>query len=199
MAAEPTKHQCLPRNTGMIGMLLFLAALTVLFVGSLLVYTLIRTGVFGATPAPLHTVNLPRGLWVSTALMLASSFTLHQALAAVRRERQAALRGFLVATLLLAIGFIAVQVPSMAQLLSRHSEAMAGAQKVAAYGSIFFLVLVHALHVVGGLVPLVIVTRNAFVDRYDHESHEPVRNVLMYWHFLDVVWIVMFALLWLLG
>ena len=199
MAAAPTKHQRLPRNTSLIGMLLFLAALTMLFVGSLLVYILIRTGVFGAAPAPLHTVRLPRGLLISTGLMLASSITLHQALAAVRRERQRAFRGYLLATLILAIGFVAVQIPSMLQLLKLHSVSMAGEKKVAAYGSIFFLVLVHALHVVGGLIPLIVLTRNAHLDRYDHESHEPVRNVLMYWHFLDVVWIVMFALLWLLG
>lgn len=197
MASSQTKDQRLPRNTSLVGMLLFLAALTVLFAGSLLVYTLIRTGVFGAKAAPLHTVQLPSALWISTGLMLAASFTLHLALASVRRERQRELRIYLLNTLILAVAFVLVQAPSMLILLSRHGQAIP--QGMAAYGAIFFLVLVHALHVIGGLVPLAIVSRNAFAGRYDHESHEPVRNILLYWHFLDGVWLVMFALLWLLG
>ena len=50
--------------------------------------------------------------------------------------------------------------------------------------AVFFLIIVHALHVVGGLVPLIVVTRNAHAGRYDHEYHGPVKRLAMYWHFL---------------
>ena len=48
-------------------------------------------------------------------------------------------------------------------------------------------------------IPLAVVTRNAHLGAYDHESYAPVKYVTMYWHFLDVVWIVMFAVLLVTG
>ena len=48
-------------------------------------------------------------------------------------------------------------------------------------------------------IPLAVVTRYAHLGAYDHESHAPVKYVTMYWHFLDVVWIVMFAVLLVTG
>ena len=166
-------------------MWLFLAALTVLFLASLVAYGLIR-----ARRGEAGTVEIPAGLWLSTALILAGSVSVHLALRAVRREKQGRFRQMLVASLVLACGFVAVQVPSMGVLLARHRPG-AGA----AYGLMFFLILVHAMHVVGGIVPLAVVTGKALRQRYDHEAHEPVRWLAMYWHFLDGVWVVMFGVL----
>jgi cytochrome c oxidase subunit 3 len=190
-APDPDKGHRAPRGAGVLGMWLFLAALTMLFLASLVGYVVIRMRRGG-----IGTVTLPWGLWVSTALMLSGSVSIHLALRAVRRERQVRFRQMMVASLALACSFVAVQAPSMAVLLARHrpGTAMAGAP-VSAYGLIFFLILVHALHVIGGIVPLAVVTGKALKHRYDHESHEPVRYLGMYWHFLDGVWVVMFGTL----
>ena len=59
--------------------------------------------------------------------------------------------------------------------------------------------VIHALHLFGGILPLAVVTRNAHLGAYDHEAHAPVKYVTMYWHFLDVVWIAMFAVLLVTG
>lgn len=180
-----------PRQAGVLGMILFLAALAMLFAWSLAGYVLIR--VWNREKFPLGLVSLPWGLWVSTALMLASSVALHLALQAVRRERLKALRRWLWVALALAVGFIAVQTPSMAAVLGRRWESRR--LGVATYDLLFFLVLLHALHVAGGLVALGRVIYRAARGRFDHESHEPVRYAAMYWHFLDAVWVVMFAVL----
>ena len=63
------------------------------------------------------------------------------------------------------------------------------------YGLVFFLILVHGLHVMGGILPLVNITVKAHRGRYDHEHHGPVKYIAMYWHFLDGVWVTMFAVL----
>jgi heme/copper-type cytochrome/quinol oxidase subunit 3 len=63
------------------------------------------------------------------------------------------------------------------------------------YGLIFFLILVHALHVVGGLVGLSVTTAHALQGRYDHERYGGVKHAAMYWHFLDAVWLVMYGCL----
>lgn len=175
-------------------MWLFLASLTMLFGATVLGYALIR----GRDTSPaLHTLQIPRLFWISTALILAASMTLQYALRAARRERQLELRRHLLMSCSFAVGFLIIQTPAMAQLLSRHSRSTETGLHL--YGLVFFLILLHALHVVGGVIALAVTTKNAFAGRYDHEHHTGVSHTALYWHFLDIVWIVMYAMLALAG
>ena len=70
---------------------------------------------------------------------------------------------------------------------------------VSMYGLVFFLILVHALHVVGGIVALAIVTLRTRRQMYDHESYMGVQFAARYWHFLDIVWIAMFTMFLVMG
>jgi heme/copper-type cytochrome/quinol oxidase subunit 3 len=197
-------------------MWLFLAALAMLFASSLLGYFLIRLRLrdeAATTASATATLRLPWLLWVSTLLLLGSSLAMQQALAAVRRERQRAFRIALLTATGLTVAFVAVQTPAMLQLLHRHAQLRSLASTSAAplgaapgagaaatlYGLIFFLVLLHAVHVLGGLVAAGVFIRGAWHNRYDHEHHAPVRHAALYWHFLDAVWLVMFLSLWLVG
>ncbi len=186
-------HHRVPARAQTIGMWLFLAALAMLFGATMVAYFIVRARQ-GAAPG----FQLPRTLWISTALMLAGSVTIHFAVDAARRERQQELRRHLVMTCIFAALFVIVQTPAMIGLLNRHRE-LAASQRVFLYGLIFFLILVHALHVLGGLVALAITTANALRGRYDHENYTGVRSAAMYWHFLDVVWIIMYAGIFLTG
>jgi cytochrome c oxidase subunit III len=56
----------------------------------------------------------------------------------------------------------------------------------------------HALHVVGGLVPLALVTIAAFQDMYGPKKNAAIRYTAMYWHFLDAVWCVLFVVVYLM-
>ena len=56
----------------------------------------------------------------------------------------------------------------------------------------YVLTGMHAVHVIGGLVPLVVITRRAFAGR-DDPQHAGVIYTAMYWHFLDAVWLVLFV------
>jgi heme/copper-type cytochrome/quinol oxidase subunit 3 len=210
------RHTHLPHGTGAFGMWLFLIALGILFAASMVGYLVIRlvtlkayvnpvTGetVRQAAPA-LGSIAVPAGLWVSTAVMLASSFTIHLAVRAIQQERQAVFRRCLAATLALAAMFLVIQVPSLWELLNEHlayreslrTDATLGLMP---YGMVFFLIVIHALHLVGGLIPLGLVTHHAWQHRYDHESYGPVKYTAMYWHFLDVVWVCLFAGFLLIG
>jgi len=64
---------------------------------------------------------------------------------------------------------------------------------------VFVLIMVHALHVVGGIVALGIVTFNARHLKYDHENYMGVQFAARYWHFLDVVWVGMFTMFLVMG
>ena len=62
----------------------------------------------------------------------------------------------------------------------------------------YFMTGLHAAHVIGGLVPLVIVTVNAYRGLYGRKKNAAVRFTAVYWHFLDVVWCVIFVVVYLL-
>jgi heme/copper-type cytochrome/quinol oxidase subunit 3 len=214
-----TETQPLPRRASTIAMALFLAALAMLFIGGMLGYVLIRA----MHPENVHgTVHLPRSLWISTMLMLISSYTIHMAMNAVRRERQELFRTYLAATILFASLFVVVQTPAMVKLY--RDQTVKNAQREAAMKQappavlpgpsasyedeiikvnrsvpfdalVMVLILIHALHVVGGLAGLGMVTYNATKSRYDHENYAGVRNTVWYWHFLDIIWIAMFTVI----
>lgn len=183
-----------PPGTHTLGMWLFLAALIVLFLAGMLAYVIIR--LTGGDVPPLQTLRMPMVLWLSTAAILMSSYTIHRAVDNVRHERQDKMRQALVATLLLAVPFFLAQGAGLASLLKQTATMEVGGPLTKAA---VFLVILHALHVIGGLIPLAIVTRQAHRGRYDHEWFMPVQNLARYWHFLDGVWLVMFGTFLILG
>tara|TARA_R110002111_G_scaffold89454_3_gene139230 strand:- start:68 stop:742 length:675 start_codon:yes stop_codon:yes gene_type:complete len=210
------RHTHLPKGTGVLGMWLFLVTLGILFAASLFAYLFIRMQSLSAVTDPntgdvireagpaLGSITIPAGLWVSTMVMLASSLTIHLALRAVQQERLMVFRRCLWVTLALAALFLVIQTPSLMTLLSEHQahqELRRDNLNLGAVpqGMIFFLIVIHALHLIGGLIPLGVVTFQASRSRYDHESYNPVRYVAMYWHFLDIVWLCLFFGLLLIG
>jgi len=192
-ASSARQHQ-VPPGTGVFGMWLFMAALTMLFAATMVGYIIVRLRP-EAKPPP-GSLAMPWHLWGSTALIMVSSFSMHQAMQNIRTERQTPFCNALIVTLLLGVAFLLLQGPAMASLLmNRLSEETS----TALYGLVFSMVLLHALHLVGGLLPLGVVTYKAHRRKYDHESHAPVQYIAMYWHFLDAVWLIMFFVLQTVG
>ncbi len=183
-----------PRSAATVGMWLFLASLGMLFAASILGYVLIRLGPNHRSAPPLH---LPSLLWLSTLLVFGVSIAIGRALSEVKRERQAPFRKWIRIALLLGIAFVLIQAPALVMLLKSHQVLRANG--IGFYGLIFSFILLHALHVVGGIVRLIVVTQRGFAGAYDHEHYLPVRYVAMYWHFLDVVWVIMFLTFWFIG
>jgi len=190
-------------------MWLFLATLTMLFLAGLLAYVIIRIksihpplGAMAPAAPPLHAISMPLILWLSTAAILISSYTLHRAVDNVRNERQAKFRQALAATILVTVPFLLAQAAGLGMLLQAHARSIEGLavdSGGALHKAIVFLIIVHALHVIGGLIPLAVITKGAHDGRYDHESHTPVLNLARYWHFLDAVWLTMFLTFLVLG
>jgi heme/copper-type cytochrome/quinol oxidase subunit 3 len=186
----------LPPDMGTFGLSLFLASLSVLFAASLVAYGIIRSSAAGRGVA-YGTLHVPDTLWLSTAMMLASSVSIHLALRAVRDGRQRTFRRAMVITAIFGLTFLIVQAPSLYWILQSHE--VFRDRNVFLYGLILMLIALHALHVIGGLVPLGVVTSRALQGRYHAGRYEGVRYCTMYWHFLDVVWLLMFGMLWTMG
>ncbi|MBL4850633.1 MAG: heme-copper oxidase subunit III [Planctomycetes bacterium] len=176
------------------GLALFLASLGVLFAASIVAYYAVRVPAGEAWGLGLP--PLPVLLWASTAVLLLSSVTMHGALRGVRLGLDSHLRGGLYLTAALGTLFLILQVVAWQLLYER-----AGAPAVKTlYGMTFyFLTGIHGLHVVGGLVPLAITTYKARVGAYSLGEHTGVLMCSMYWHFLDVIWLILFSVLVLVG
>lgn len=189
------------RRMGTFGMYLFLASLSMLFLASMAAYAVTRVELYTASDTRTYylqhgAIHLPLLLWLSTFIMVCSSATIHYAGLSVALERQRQFRNGLLATLVLAFTFLFVQTPALVQLM--QSQKTLAVTDIRFYLIIAMLIVLHALHVIGGIIPLCLVTIRAFKGRYDHEAYHGVTYIALYWHFLDIVWIVMFSMLQLL-
>jgi heme/copper-type cytochrome/quinol oxidase subunit 3 len=184
-------------SNGKLGVILFLASETMLF-GSILANYLynrawtrswppegdIAQQVGRAAPFPLA--------FILTVLLLASGFTCHRALAAIRRGDQYAMLGWLTATLWLGAGFVLGQSVEYTVMLQRGIAPWSGL-----YGTAYYsLTGLHGLHLIAGLGLLAGVYFRGLSGHFTWDRHFAVEGVTTYWYFVNLVWIVLFALLY---
>jgi heme/copper-type cytochrome/quinol oxidase subunit 3 len=126
------------------------------------------------------------------AILLASSGTLHLAEHLLGKGYRLAARLLLLLTLALGLCFLAVQ----ALEYRNHLRELRPTDDV--YGSLFYVITsFHGLHVVAGLLMLIFVACLPSLAP-SKSPHRPLHNAALYWHFVDVVWILVVALLYLL-
>jgi cytochrome c oxidase subunit 3 len=185
-------------GAGRHGTWLFLVSLAMLFGASLIGFLILRLQIGAQWPADLPA--LPSWLWLSTALLVISSGTIQWAVRAASRDPGAPLRRALVATLILGVAFLVLQVVAWVAWIEPVRDRWSISEEYRfALTSFYVLTGLHALHVIGGLVPMAIVTQRALAGRYVEQAAAGafhgagVRYCAMYWHFLDGVWIVLFA------
>jgi len=176
---------------GAQGMRLFLVSTGILFGSILIGFVCIRLLAVESPQLP----PLPWGLWVSTLLLLASSATMQAAVIGARRGDRGRLQVFLTATTLLGFAFLAVQAVCWVLWLEPMRASLGQAEQVFLLTGFYTLTGLHALHVVGGLVPLVVITARARAGRYSAQFHPGVIYTAMYWHFLGGVWVATYATL----
>jgi cytochrome c oxidase subunit 3 len=180
-------------SAGRFGMWLFLLTLAVVFVATIIGYLAVRISPINAsTWPPASMPPLPGVLFWSTGALLVSSWTMHRGVRACERG-EASQGRWMLTTLVLGIVFLALQIIAW-------REAIADNMRIAdhLYAWTFFVLTgLHGAHVVGGLIPLGVVTVKALGGRYGPDRASGAIYCGMYWHFLDAVWIVLYATLWL--
>ncbi len=137
------------------------------------------------TPPFWEPITLPRTLWLSTAIILASSATFEAARRTYRRGLHLTAARLLVVTACLGAAFLASQLSAWLNLVHRGYYL---AQNP--YSSFFYMFTgLHAAHLIGGLIALFIVVLGRSTRR------ETVDTVAYYWHFLGVLWVTLFVIL----
>ncbi len=172
-----------------LAMALFLASLGMLFGAGVVAHLVIRL----RQPEwpPPGSPGLPAGLWLATLALAGLSGVLVAAERAGAAGEPRRLRARLASALALAIGFLLLQVWNWSALAAAVADAGQNMFSVTYWA----LTVLHALHVVGGLVPLALMTLRAGGGRYGPDALQPVHNVTWYWHFLAATWLAILAVL----
>ena len=186
----PIANQSSHVSSTELGMLLFIASEIMLFGSFFTAYFFIR--VVNGYPWPPEGFELPKYVaGVNTAILITSSFTVHWALQCARRNNRAGLQVGLLLTFLMGLTFLITQMVEYARVgFAPHDNA---------FTTVFFcLTGLHGAHVFVGLTILLFTTIRAFRGHFDAEHHHGVELPGIYWHFVDVMWIVVYSTVYLL-
>ena len=180
-----------PEGSAEIGFAFLLLSISTLFIAFLGAYLFLRRAA-DVWPPPGSPVA-PDGLWISTAVLAVSSLVLGYAPRERRRGHAAAARRWLVLTIALGAFFLGVQAWLWRGLFDRGLTTDSNA-----YGALFYsLTGLHALHVIGGLVFLGCAAIAAAAAARSPRKRTLIEFAAIYWHFIGVLWLVLFAVLYL--
>jgi len=174
-----------------LAMIVLFGTLSMLFGASVVGYLITRSqnDVWRSASMPA----LPLGLVASSILLAALSVAMHAALRAVRQNRFEALQRALILALLLGLAFVVGQAENWR---SMYAAAIATDARTLYAFTFYMLTGLHALHVVGGFVPLLVVLGKAKRREYSSSNHEGVKLCTQYWDYLGVIWAILLSVLY---
>ncbi|WP_400161974.1 cytochrome o ubiquinol oxidase subunit III [Brevibacillus sp. TJ4] len=176
-----------------LGFWIFLVTDCILF-GTLFATFAVMNHSFAGGPTGAELFEMP-GIIASTFILLTSSFTSGLAILAMNKGKVKELIGWLIVTALLGLSFVVLEINEFMHLV--HEGATIG---TSAYWSAFFtLVGTHGLHVSIGLFWMVAIMMQLRRRGLTPVTRRKVTTLSLYWHFLDVVWIFLFTVVYLMG
>ena len=137
------------------------------------------------------TFELPVAFWYSTALIIASSIVLFMAGKAFSERSMGRYRLLIAGTLVLGVLFIVFQFIGFSQLWKTGITLT----KNVSFSFLYVIVGLHAAHVIGGIIALLVMSLKAFSKKTRNYSTLPVELISTYWHFVDILWIYLLIFL----
>jgi cytochrome c oxidase subunit III len=186
----PEANQSSRVDAQMLGMLLFIISEIMVFGAFFTAYFFVR--VVGGAEWPAEGTHLPVAIaGVNTAILLSSSVTMHWALECAKAGNRRGLQAGMLTTFLLGTTFLFVQINEYVNI--------GFAPQDSAQGTIFYgLTGLHGAHVFVGLTLLAMVTVRAFRGHFTPTEHRGVEVPGIYWHFVDVMWVIVYTSVYIL-
>jgi len=188
-----------------LGMWVFLVTEIMFFGGLFTAYVAYRTAYSGAFGAASEHLDLTLGA-INTAVLIASSLTMALAVHSSQVGKRNALMIFLLLTMLFGSVFLGIKAVEYADKF--HHGLVPGpyftytgpdANQAQLFFSLYFAMTgVHALHMIIGLGILAVLVLQARKGRFGTRYHTPIELTGLYWHFVDIIWIFLFPLLYLI-
>ena len=133
-------------------------------------------------------ITTPSVFWYSTAVLLASSITIQSALRSFKQKAMGQFRVLLLGTLVLGIVFVLLQWIGFNNLWN-HGVRFEGSGA----GQFLYIIFgLHALHVLGGIIALLVITGKQYLSRSRSYNATSIEMMSTYWHFVDVLWLYLF-------
>ncbi len=140
-------------------------------------------------------VALPKVFWFSTVVILLSSLAVHLALRSFKNGEMGKYKMLIGATVLLGVAFIVCQWMGFRDLWAQQVTF-----KGAGAGQFLYVIFgLHALHVIGGLIALLVMFFKAFLRKTKMYNSVPVEVTATYWHFVDFLWIYLLVFFLVIG
>ena len=186
-------HSLTRPNMVSVGTIIWLASELMFFAGLFAMYFTARARSTVGWPQPPTHLDLPYAL-VFTIILVLSSVTCQFGVFAAEQGNVYGLRRWFAITFLMGAAFVAGQANEYRMLVEEGTKISSSA-----YGSVFFITTgFHALHVIGGLVAFVFLLIRSTMGRFTPAQATAAIVVSYYWHFVDVVWIGLFATIYLI-
>jgi cytochrome c oxidase subunit 3 len=193
--AAPSGHAQRGISNPILGMLLFITSEIMFFSGLFAAYFSTRAANTPWPPDVFKDILDPLGpIIVATIILIASSFTCQFAVWSIRRgDRRGFVRNISI-TFVLGVIFLIMQAYDYTILFSEGMTLGSGP-----FGTTYFtLTGFHGAHVFGGVLMLGVILYRGMAGQFSAKHHDAVEAVSLYWHFVDVVWILLFSILYLL-
>jgi cytochrome c oxidase subunit 3/cytochrome o ubiquinol oxidase subunit 3 len=179
-------------DRGIVGMACLILAESAIFIVFVIAYVY-YLGKSLTGPTPKEVLDIP---WVATVCLLSSSLTVHAAVSALRKSKVGASAGWLAATILLALVFLGYTAEEWYDLIVHDHLTI----KTNLFGTTFYsLVGLHATHVIVGMLMLTVAMVAGLRSAMNEHHAEKLEVLSLYWHFVDAVWVVVFAVVYVLG
>lgn len=186
-------HSLTRPNMVSVGTIVWLASELMFFAGLFAMYFTARARATGEWPPAPTELNLPYATFF-TVILVASSFTCQFGVFAAEQGNVYGLRRWFSITFLLGLVFVLGQANEYRVLVEEGTTIASST-----FGSVFYLTTgFHALHVIGGLVAFVFVLIRSTMGRFTPAQATAAIVVSYYWHFVDVVWVGLFATIYLI-
>ena len=180
-------------STAQLGFWVYLMSDCLVFAGLFATYSVLHGRTAGG-PTPRGLFDLPYVL-AETAFLLVSSFTCGLASLAMGRRSRAATLGWLAVTFVLGLAFVGMEVHEFAHMVAEG----AGPDRSAFLSSFFTLVATHGLHVTCGLIWMAIMMVLVVKKGFTPSTESRLSCLSLFWHFLDIIWVGVFSLVYLFG
>jgi len=178
---------------GKLGMWIFLASEIMFFSGFFGAFIVLRNLNIDVFTQSAHQLDKAVAT-INTAVLISSSLTMALSHLALERGNEAKFRLFLGITILCAFGFLGIKTYEYAAKFSQDIYPWTNTF----FASYFTMTGFHALHVIGGLIPMLWMLGKSMFKGYPREMHYRVETLGLYWHFVDLVWIFLFPTLYLI-
>ena len=187
-------HSLTRPNMVSVGTIIWLSSELMFFAGLFAMYFTARARTPGEWPPPPSELDVPYAL-VFTLILIASSVTCQLGVFAAENGNVYGLRRWFTITTIMGLIFVLGQAFEYRTLVVEHATTISSST----FGSVFYLTTgFHALHVIGGLVAFVFVLIRSTMGRFTPAQATSAIVVSYYWHFVDVVWIGLFATIYLI-